>query len=315
MQAGGLSITGVSEKSVLVSAVRPMNGSSSDLTGSNDADIIYAGIGGDSITGGEGDDLFIARGGSGNKYYFNGGYGNDILEGENNGDLKFNDAGARDIKFSIDLNSQDIVINVGADSVTLKNSHQVAIRYGSSFRDYFGNLKVASGGTELLGDTHGSTKKDILFGNNDNTMDTIKGGVGDDILYGLGGDDTLEGGDGADTYVYYYTNSSSSPTSVSIKHGKDTINEEDESTDINNIKIVVDNTVTGIFDWTTVTSIVKDPTDMMNRVLLQFDGDNHISLLRSDINANRFRLTFLDKNNLAANGKGVNSAPTNRRSK
>ena len=147
----------------------------------------------------------------------------------------------------------------------------------------------------------GSSQADTLTGNSG--ANTIEAGEGNDIIAGenkdtaaTGQQDTLEGGMGLDTYVYYYTDA--------IKHGHDVINEEIDG-QTNNIQIILEDPITPAFDWTNViTSFTADA----DRVLLEFNTDNHISLLRDQVNDDAFKLTFLHKNDLLGNSAEVSAA-------
>ena len=111
--------------------------------------------------------------------------------------------------------------------------------------------------------------------------------AGNDILYGGGGNDILAGGAGDDTYIYYYT--------TAITHGQDTITDGGGE---NTINLVFDSTtLISSSDWTDSVTIAEDS----GRVLLQFDGvggAHYISLLKSDVDALRYKLSFFDENDL-----------------
>ena len=283
-------------------------GESDSIEGEDGVDTIFGGEDLDYIEGGPGND--ILEGGDGNDIYtFYSGDGLDSIKKEDQGILRFRSVSSLD-EITLNINSnEDIVINVGSDSVTLTDgSSNLQIEYGSPSTTW-GTILVASGAGTLTGESG----TDILFGSKGEVVDTLQGGAGDDLLFGRAGVDTLEGGAGADTlegglgddileggadldtYVYYYTNA--------IQHGKDTINEE--GSELNNIKIILEDLPAG-FDWTSEVSIVDGTA---GRILLQFDTDNHISLLRSDIDdgGGKFELTFLHKDKLDEAGVKVSA--------
>ena len=106
-------------------------------------------------------------------------------------------------------------------------------------------------------------------------IENIKGGDGDDILTGDGGDNKLTGGLGADTYVYHYTN-----TPIR-KDGIDTITDIDGG---NTIRIVVD----GSLAWGESSGIyfAAHPNSLeTGKVIIAFGSDlaNYIVLDRADL--------------------------------
>lgn len=179
-------INGTEENDTLFGAHAP-------LSGTSNADVIYAkggndmafGWGGnDSLYGGDGNDQLY--GGDGNDDLF-GDAGNDTLDGGSGNDLLYGGPGAD-------------VMNGGSgvDTVSYVFSHEAVVV----------NLGKSPGpGQAHDGDADGDTISNVenIFGtayndslNGDGKANEIDGYLGDDILGGGGGDDVLRGGSGAD---------------------------------------------------------------------------------------------------------------------
>lgn len=165
----------------------PINGTGNDLNnvirGTNDVNILVGGAGNDSLQGfGGSDSLF---GGIGNDS-LDGGLGADILEGGDGNDTYYIDA------FSIDgiSNNDDIVVEfAGAGIDTVVSSLTYVLP------DNVENLTVLRGngtGNELANVIKGGTDDSFIYGLGGN--DTINGNEGEDRLYGGDGNDVISGG-------------------------------------------------------------------------------------------------------------------------
>lgn len=214
-------------------------GGDDTLTGNNGNDALYGGAGDDTINGNAGNDIM------------DGGAGDDIINGHTNDDIYIYTSGhdvmtdtggtdeiqigggwvAEDLTFKryYTVDAEDLVIEIdGTNSVTLKNqftssggwietlrysdnstltiASQQYATYGSSGNDTIvGILQGGSTNDIMYGldgnDTvDGRAGDDILYGGNGN--DTIDADSGNDILYGEAGDDILQGYAGNDTFVY-----------------------------------------------------------------------------------------------------------------
>ena len=190
------------------------------LYGQRGIDTLEGGIGADTLEGGLHDD--ILEGGAGaDTYVFRSGDGADTIRGDDSdaagtvNKLTFKDAMGGDA-FTFSRNdADDVVIAVGADSVTIEGfvNGRYSIHYGDS-DTALGSLSLGitgetvsgTGVADLLlglaGDERlvGGEGDDELYGGAG--ADTLVGDAGDDNLYGQGGNDILEGGEGADTYVF-----------------------------------------------------------------------------------------------------------------
>ena len=137
-----------------------------------------------SITGGDGDDIFVA---GGNADHFDGGAGHDLLD--------YSEATA-----GIILDLADGSANAGAAALdTFENIESVI---GSAFDDHIL-------GTEEAEDLDGGDGNDVIEGRGgEDTLtgglgaNTLLGGGGNDILVTYSGNDHADGGAGDDTYYF-----------------------------------------------------------------------------------------------------------------
>lgn len=174
-------------------------GGDDTLDGNGNDDILYGGTGNDTLYGGTDDD------------YLDGGAGDDTLYGESGddhyyfvsgNDYIYDSAGAADIlefapgwtyadlsfKRYVAVDYTDLVIEInGSNSVTIDHF------FGNAFE----TLRLNDG----TGDITMTTQQVESYG--DETNNTISGITGsasvDDIMYGLGGNDTLNGSTGNNT--------------------------------------------------------------------------------------------------------------------
>jgi len=208
-----------------------------DMYGGDGNDTIHGGAGDDILDGGAGNDYL--SGGLGNDtYVFGRGYGNDIIDADDNRVDKY------DVIRLVGLNPDDIDLGFsfwtglsysGFDIIVKETGEKLTVKYGLSGARYsvqalefadgtvwnreeimhqglhdFDNKNVmyadSTGlGTTLYGDggndtLHGNSGNDILYGSDGN--DTLNGGAGNDILDGGAGNDALNGGTGDDTYIF-----------------------------------------------------------------------------------------------------------------
>ncbi len=208
-------------------ADRLLGGDGNDeLYGDDGADVLDGGEGNDYLIGGNGTD--VLDGGEGNDY-LDGGMGSDIYQfhlgsGEdvindydytdNTDVVSFTDVASTDLT-SIELKGYNLVITYGkSDSLTLGNYF-----YGSSYT--IEQFKFSDGVTWDVTDiksrvmTHGDDNDNFIYGynycsnriyglggndylNGEDSNDVIDGGTGNDRLYGNAGADNLFGGLGND---------------------------------------------------------------------------------------------------------------------
>ena len=201
-----------------------LNGGAGDdiLNGENGDDILNGGVGDDILNGGKGYDILnggagndILNGGDGHKdrYEFEAGHGQDVINDKDDGyytenynDLVFKGASSADAKFL--RYGDDLVIQAygSADSVTLPDYFKYN---GSAFNFIFDDQAITKkdichfsynqSGDEKDNVICGWAGNDILSGGAGN--DTLWGGAGDDILDGGEGNDILEGGEGYDILI------------------------------------------------------------------------------------------------------------------
>ena len=178
-------------------------------------DILIGGAGNDSLNGGDGNDTYEWSVGDGNdSIYEDGGTDQLLLHGVTANDIRFVKSGSYDVK-----------VHIGNEVITLENHAQPDFQNNSSF-DYYqlenivlddGSIIDMTGGLTFTGTAGGETlqgyyhEDDILLGLGGN--DTLYARDGDDILIGGAGNDSLNGGDGNDTYEW------------SVGDGNDTLSE------------------------------------------------------------------------------------------
>lgn len=199
-------------------------------------DVLVGGSGGDVLTGGKGNDILFGGEGS-DTYYFEKGWGDDIIYNEDNS------SGKKDaIKFGAGITSKDIVLQMGMnreliltrkgskDKITVSDYFNIdspnfnylidEIRFANGTvwnEQYIRNqlsCKTTSGDDGLYGtrgndEIHGLAGNDTLYGGagndklyGDQGNDELYGGYGDDLLVGGAGNDTLYGGSGNDVYYF-----------------------------------------------------------------------------------------------------------------
>jgi Ca2+-binding RTX toxin-like protein len=218
-------------------------------------DTVYAGNGDDELADEDGNDTFYGEDGndvlnafgsdSGGNDTFYGGSGNDTLYGEQGSDTLDGGSGDDSYVFHTWAQSriQTIVEGSGSGTDTLDFSNfttglNMALGIGLSqpIDSYLG--VTLSGSANNLENLYGGSGNDSLYGNTLNNV--IKGNGGNDTLGGetysfLGsGSDTLEGGNGDDTYVFAESTSTHSATIVEgSSAGTDTLDFSSFSADVN----------------------------------------------------------------------------------
>ncbi len=172
-------------------SIENISGSTYDdkLYGTDDANIIFAGFGKDTLLGRGGGDLLF------------GGEDDDLLQGGDGNDFLNGGGGADELKGGSGI---DAAVYWAARSAVTADLANAARNTGEAVGDtYFGieDLSGSNHNDELAGDAQqnkifGRDGNDTIFGRDGN--DTILGEEGDDILLGGDGDDYLSGGEGAD---------------------------------------------------------------------------------------------------------------------
>jgi Ca2+-binding RTX toxin-like protein len=176
------------------------------VAGDDGADTVYGANGNDSISGGNGNDsLFgyagndILDGGQGNDT-LSGGAGNDSVSGGEGNDPDLDGGEGNDTIAGGDGNDT-IWGSSGDDYLDAGNGNDKL--YGGVGNDTF----VGGAGDDYLSDSGGNNNFDAGLGNDtvlgDAGNDTINGGDGNDKLYAYDGNDFLYGGNGDDTLSKY----------------------------------------------------------------------------------------------------------------
>lgn len=164
-------------------------------------DTIDAGTENDVISGGEGDDT-LAGGEGDDTYHFGAAHGNDIVfDADGANMLEFGDElSADDYDLSVDINGGFVLTHKETgETVSLPDFVTNPLAYDFTFA---GEGKVLGGGEErevLEGTDEDNTLNagdgfNIIYGNGGN--DTIEGGENVDFVFGGDGDDTISGGNG-----------------------------------------------------------------------------------------------------------------------
>ncbi len=170
------------------------------IAGTDGNDVFDGGRGTQIVDAGAGNDSI--SGGSGRDLLF-GGSGADQLIGGKRGDLVFGGSG-NDL-LDVEANGQNHHSGNGADAL-FGDGYE-------SFADLLSGKKVTAPGNDTI---RGGSGNDVVFGDNGNGgstggNDLIEGGRGSDLLFGEGGNDTIaggrgfdimDGGAGADVFVY-----------------------------------------------------------------------------------------------------------------
>jgi Ca2+-binding RTX toxin-like protein len=192
--------------------------------GNDQANNIYGGADGDTLTGANGDDrLYGAEGvdnlfGGSGRDWLEGGAGDDVMQGGADNDTYVVDS-AGDQVIENDGEGVDTV-RVGSSVFTLTNQYVENVTYtGAGAFTGTGNdaanTLVGGGGGDVLSGLGGN---DRLMGAGG--VDTLYGGAGNDVLDGGDGDDVMDGGANDDTYI---VNSNGDAIVEGVGGGLDTV--------------------------------------------------------------------------------------------
>ncbi|MCP4979037.1 MAG: tandem-95 repeat protein, partial [Gammaproteobacteria bacterium] len=169
------------------------------ITGFNSSDVLDGGAGNDILAGDAGDDTYI----------FDYGYGHDIIR-EDIGYITYGDFDV--VKFGDTVTFSDVKFELGNSTADLRIT---LISTGDTLEIEGQNLKVGYFGftwydIEQFEFADGTilSKQDVftsmVASQATEFDDQIFGFYTDDMLDGLGGNDRIEGGNGADTYLFGY---------------------------------------------------------------------------------------------------------------
>lgn len=170
------------------------------LSGMQGNDVLNGGSGDDALKGGQGNDL-LAGGSGTNAYYFDRGFGSDIVQlaAGSQDTLQFQDGIAvQELGFSCNGDALLIQMIGQSDQIVITNFFAPGVQ--ASIRTADGNSygRVAfEQGYMLTQPTYGSANGDSLNGTN--LANRLYGLDGNDILQGGEGADLLDGGNGNDT--------------------------------------------------------------------------------------------------------------------
>lgn len=167
------------------------------INGNDGNDVIYGGGGGDTINGGAGNDTIDGGGGDD---LITGGSGDDIINGGGNNDTAIYAGALQNFLLQHDgttLTVTDLTGAEGVDSITNVETLR--------FNGVDHSLTIGGNG----GNTHnGNALPNIIFGmgggdtiNGLGGNDYLDGGVGNDTINGGAGNDIIKGGDGNDTII------------------------------------------------------------------------------------------------------------------
>ncbi len=270
------------------------NAGNDTIDGGNGADSLYGGADNDLIIGGDGFDQLYGeagndtlQGGNSNDYLY-GGEGNDLLLGGLNigTSVELLDGGAGNDTLRGE-GGFDLLRGGDGDDV-LDGGNQADNLYGDAGND---TLSGGEGFDRLFGGTgddvlNGGNGPDGHFGQQGN--DTIYGGDGDDRFFGGSGNDLILAGNGNDT-IYadsgFDTIDAGAGNDVMFgffnadtfvfngAHGNDTIGDFDEFSGAERINL--SNTV---FNFTNISSIYANTTQVGNHVVINTGGGNSIQL-------------------------------------
>ncbi len=184
------------------------------LNGDSGNDIIYGGNGDDTLMGGVGNDLLLGGTGT-DTYLFAKGDGKDkLIDGDNSTDLiKFTDAASTDVKAARSYDYRLLLSYGDTDQLTFRSFFSTLNYHNKQFQFSDGViwgwkeikrevLQGTDGNDFLQGFDNEHNKLFGLAGNDNinggNLSDTLNGGLGNDRLTGFDGDDILIGGAGND---------------------------------------------------------------------------------------------------------------------
>jgi len=193
------------------------------LEGGEGHDILYGNAGDDTLLGGDGDDTLnggegadVLQGGAGNDTLIagegdtlEGGEGEDIYVYKlGNGRINIVDEGSNVLRFGSGISRDMVTLRLGSLMIDLGNGDEIHFE-GFDPEDPYGTqpinrIEFADGSTmsydeilELGLDIEGGDGDDVIEGTA--MPDRLSGHDGNDMLLGKAGDDVLDGGAGADT--------------------------------------------------------------------------------------------------------------------
>ncbi|MCP4072787.1 MAG: hypothetical protein GY742_13780, partial [Hyphomicrobiales bacterium] len=180
------------------------------ITGFNSSDLLDGGAGDDILAGDAGDDTYI----------FDYGYGHDIIR-EDIGYVTYGDFDV--VKFGDTVTFSDVKFELGNSTADLRVT---LISTGDTLEIEGQNLKVGYFGFTWydieqfeFADGRILSKEEVftsmVASQATEFDDTIYGFYTDDILDGLGGNDRIEGGSGADTYLFGYGSGNDTVSDIS----------------------------------------------------------------------------------------------------
>jgi Ca2+-binding RTX toxin-like protein len=173
------------------------DGGDDSITGNTSANILIGGAGSDALNGGSGDDTYIYNNGDGVDTITDGAYGGIadkvIFTGHSFNELRVANSSAN--------SNMTLTFTNNADSVVLVSGGININQVGVESFVFTGGVTKTKAELEALSIVQKQTSgADTILGY-DNSADTFRGGLGNDALSGLGGDDTYiyNNGDGTDT--------------------------------------------------------------------------------------------------------------------
>ncbi|MBK4738005.1 calcium-binding protein, partial [Noviherbaspirillum pedocola] len=204
-------------------------GGNDTLYGGAYADLINGGNGNDNLYGKEGDDVLdggagndsISGGDGSDTIRFGKGYGNDTLTDSTyytvyvNDTVVFTDIASTEADYRQQGSDLVVLVKGSADSLTVKNFFSTSYLSTVKQFQFSDNVTMSVNDVKAIAVTYGDSANNAITGNNDSTnriyglagddylnggayADLIDGGDGNDTLYGKAGDDTLIGGAGND---------------------------------------------------------------------------------------------------------------------
>ena len=158
------------------------NAGANVLSGLAGNDRLHGADGADTLLGGDGDDILM------------GGVGPDVLDGGDGIDFVSYETFAGQPVPVLNVVVIDLSTSEGSGDAFGDSNISIEGVIGSSFNDFI------LGRSDVDETLIGALGNDILFGQGG--QDTLIGGVGNDLLVGIGGNTRFEGGDGLDTVSY-----------------------------------------------------------------------------------------------------------------
>ncbi|MDE5946006.1 MAG: hypothetical protein K2G63_01670, partial [Oscillospiraceae bacterium] len=191
------------------------------LNGGNGKDQLFGGIGNDTLNGNGGNDILdggeetdYLQGGAGNDtYIFSVGYGTDTInDSEGINTISFGEGITSEGIKAYRTNWNDLTVTFEGieDTVIIQNYFVSEENRNFNVRFSDGKIYTYDNMENPLKHIHATEHDDYIYAWSDNGIiiygdggnDTLNGGAGNDILYGGFGNDCLNGGDGDDTYIF-----------------------------------------------------------------------------------------------------------------